>query len=215
MLFNSGKAAKAFHQWMAQTSTLLLSYSSSDNVAVLAEQVVDEMERRLKPRMKNWYNGLRKQLHDIVMEAIRLDADLCQQQAWWYCHYPEVHSEAKRESAAREEVPFSAEWMKLLPNADPDPKATHAQLLISPALVKAGNSRGDEYDRHEPRYQSIVLCGRPAPPLQHSKSKPKQAGNGHAEKLREAREAQRRDARDGRSGQNSQGMLSQMKRAWV
>lgn len=49
---------------------------------------------------------LRRQLSDVVAEAIGLDADLCQQRAWFYVHFP------SSTSGHRYGMPFDAREME-------------------------------------------------------------------------------------------------------
>ncbi|CAK7222236.1 hypothetical protein SBRCBS47491_004797 [Sporothrix bragantina] len=131
---------------------------------------------------------LRRQLYDVVAEAIGLDADLCQQRPWYYVHYPTTNS------GHRYGMPFDTREMEnvaamadssssgmgsggsetnigLPPSAHSNSNSAvsnssqHAQddvcLVVRPALFKAGNSRGEAYDQVIPLEPSIVCLAMP------------------------------------------------------
>ncbi|CAK7221493.1 hypothetical protein SEUCBS140593_004588 [Sporothrix eucalyptigena] len=131
---------------------------------------------------------LRRQLFDVVAEAIGLDADLCQQRPWYYVHYP------TSSSGHRYGMPFDAQEMENVAatgelggssgigggsetniglsasahsnnNSVASTNSQHGQddisLVIRPALFKAGNSRGEAYDQVTPIEPSIVCQATP------------------------------------------------------
>lgn len=61
---------------------------------------------------------LRRQLFDVVAEAIGLDADLCQQRAWYYVQYP------TSTSGQRYGMPFDATEMETVSASSREGEAT-------------------------------------------------------------------------------------------
>jgi hypothetical protein len=200
IVFNSGQSDKAFHQWRSYTSTLLLSYARENEVVTHAQLILKDIEDKLRYILKNWQSGLKVRLQKIIMDAIRLDADLSQQQAWWYCEYPGVRREPEPQ---RYDILFMPQSMKAAQNGECSMQATHAILMISPALMKAGNSRGEEYDRGQVVAESVVICGRPRLPQVHrSHSTGSPTGSPYRSSPRE----QRRSGRDKEKLKSEQGL---------
>ncbi|KAH8202587.1 hypothetical protein TruAng_003298 [Truncatella angustata] len=144
-----------FHLWRSQTATLFSMYADPTEVSGYAQELVGHIEKDLKYLLNNWDTGLRKHMANLVGEAIQFDADLCQQRAWWFCEYPGVTDRRNRY-----DIPFQSVSMKEA-NSKFDEADAHATLMISPALMKAGNSTGDNYDNVQVVVESSVHRGKP------------------------------------------------------
>jgi hypothetical protein len=90
------------------------------------------------------------------MDALKLDIDLYQQKAWWFCDYP-----GAPDRRTRYDIEFQSATMKAANDDLDDPAATHATLMISPALMKAGTSNGGNYNMEQLIVESSVHRGKP------------------------------------------------------
>ncbi|KAI1871174.1 uncharacterized protein JN550_004619 [Neoarthrinium moseri] len=148
-----------FHLWRSQTAALLASYAKPDDVQSHARKLVEDIEKDLKHLLQNWGSCLRKQLFGLVMDAIQLDVELSQQKSWWFCEYPGVSDRRHRY-----DIEFQGGLMKAV-NGNIDEGATHVTLMVSPALMKAGNSAGDNYNTIEVIVECSVHRGNPRMPV--------------------------------------------------
>ncbi|KAK1779257.1 hypothetical protein QBC45DRAFT_412089 [Copromyces sp. CBS 386.78] len=172
--------SKEFHRWRCHTASFLATLPSEGDVRAHAELVVQRLEHTL------WYtltggggsgptgtgnkskafrggggsrgkvgnlNNLRSGLVEIVLSAIQFDKDLCQQQAFWYCQYPTSTTGRDKNGTTR----FDPQQMEAL-NGDSKSVGSGAvvTLMVSPMLVKAGDSYGKGYDVSETMEKSVV-----------------------------------------------------------
>jgi hypothetical protein len=149
--FKAGKDDGAFHQWRVHTAAYLSAYADQNAERAHAETLVSKMEDMLKyVLMHGGREHPRVRLREIVIAAIQLDAELSQQRAWWYCHYPNTDQQN------RYEIPFDPAAMKVPSHLEDAPNVA---FMISPALVKAGDSRGENYSSCVVIQRSEVVCG--------------------------------------------------------
>jgi len=107
---------------------------------------------KLKPVLRGWKSaGLRAAVVKLMLQAIQLDGDLCQQRAWCFAQYPSC-------GAGQGDFAFDPATMKVLNNLEPEAAVV---LTVSPALVKAGDARGEYYDSSVVIVKSEV-CGLPS-----------------------------------------------------
>ncbi|KAF7523137.1 hypothetical protein G7054_g11867 [Neopestalotiopsis clavispora] len=154
-----------FHLWRSQTAALISSYALDEEVKVQANSIVGELEKDIKYLLKGWESGLRNDLSGLVIDALKLDIDLSQQKAWWFCEYP-----GAPDRRTRYDIEFQSATMKAANDNFDERTATHATLMISPALMKAGNSNGGNYNMVQLAVESSVHRGKPRMVL--TKSKP-------------------------------------------
>jgi hypothetical protein len=150
---------KAFHTWRRQTSTLTHALALPQDVGTHIDGLVSTVESKLKDLVPDWPGSLRKSIQEIILSAINLDRDLSQQCAYWCARYP------SRDPVNWDKIEFDDRAMKVPANHAPE---QFLALMISPALYKAGNSRGERYDLCEVAYKSEVIClapPSPSPPL--------------------------------------------------
>ncbi|KAK0623999.1 hypothetical protein B0T14DRAFT_517380 [Immersiella caudata] len=140
---------KAFHTWRRQTATFFSTHARPKDVQTQVDSLVREVESKLKHILINRGKaGLKEQLKKIFFDAIRLDCDLLQQSAFWFVRYPDT------DQTKRYGVKYSEDTMKLV-SADHD-SPLMVDLMISPALFKAGDSHGEDYGRVELACKSMV-----------------------------------------------------------
>jgi hypothetical protein len=90
-------------------------------------------------------------LTKIIYEAIMLDLGLNQQMAWWFVEYP------KAKASAPFCIDFDSEWMEVPLDLPPTDQVA---MMITPALIKAGDSGGENYDK-QVCFQKSFVCGAP------------------------------------------------------
>jgi hypothetical protein len=150
-----GQPNKAFHTWRRQTATLIHALPlPEDDVGTHVDGLVSIVESKLKDLVPDWPGSLRKSIQEIILSAIHLDCDLSQQCAYWYARYP-------NRDPVNWDIEFDDTAMKVPANHAPE---QFLALMISPALYKAGNSRGERYGQCEVAYKSEVICLAPLPP---------------------------------------------------
>jgi hypothetical protein len=114
---------------------------------------IDNMIHEVESTLKHLLNSrgktaLKKQLENIFLDAISLDCDLLQQSAFWFVRYPDT------DQAKRYGVKYYEDTMKLI--AMDNESTLRVDLMISPALFKAGDSHGEDYGRVEVACKSTV-----------------------------------------------------------
>lgn len=120
-----------------------------DNAESLVEMILGDSAPLLR-----WDPGLQKELVTYMMDAIELDSHMCQQRAWWFCEYPGVV-----DSRPRYDIPFHRGRMETA-NCDADDAVSHVALMIRPALMKCGNSAGNNYEAPQIICKSLVHCSK-------------------------------------------------------
>ncbi|KAK4444196.1 hypothetical protein QBC34DRAFT_385471 [Podospora aff. communis PSN243] len=159
-LLNSGlqrmeqEQEKAFHTWRRQTATYFRAYSHPKAVQAHVDLLINEVDSKL--RSQSLLNGrgktFKKQLERILFDALSLDRDLLQQSAFWFVRYPDT------DQSKRYGVLYSEDTMKLITMDNESP--LRVDLMISPALFKAGDSHGENYGHVEVACKSTVsACG--------------------------------------------------------
>ena len=142
------KDAKAFHQWRMQTATLL-RLEDAGHFADRAGRVVDEIKRRAEPLLNGWDGPLSAALLDVVGEAMRLDADMSRQRAWFCCYFPLIQQQPGQDAGAMDPKTMETDGAM----------GKHVVLLVRPLLTKTGNSRGENYEQVTVVDRSLVCCG--------------------------------------------------------
>ncbi|KAK3954144.1 hypothetical protein QBC32DRAFT_97342 [Pseudoneurospora amorphoporcata] len=176
--------SKEFHRWRCHTASFLATLPSEGDVRAHAELVVQSLEHTLwytltggggggggggttgtgnKSKASRGggssggkagnLNNLRSGLLEIVLSAIQFDKELCQQQAFWYCQYPTSTTGRDKNGTTR----FDPQQMETL-NGDSKSVGSGAvvTLMVSPMLVKAGDSYGKGYGVSETIEKSVV-----------------------------------------------------------
>lgn len=174
---------KEFHAWRCQTSAFFASVAEKAHVQAHAEELADRVEKMVKHLLAK--DGPRARLVKIMALAIELDAGLCQQRAAWFVWYPTAGQADERFNMA-----FDPDTMEVPRPLEP---GSHVALMVSPALLKAGDSRGEQYDSYQYERRSVVVCGPTTPPRD-----PPPASAGPARLAREMGKSQSKaDFRDG------------------
>lgn len=189
--FEHRRISREFHSWRCHTATFLASLTSGDDLLVEAAPVVELLKSRLKLIFDIESAVLNHELMNIVLNAFKLDKQLCQQQALWFCEDPsndawaspsqaesgdELAKAAAVKSRSRE-VWFEDRLMTVVTDAAKKEKlgkssAVPVTLIICPALIKAGNSYGEDYNVTQIQAKCEVVVSRNAPKLATSAPPP-------------------------------------------
>lgn len=147
-------ALKAFHGWRRHTATFLSDLAAPNDVGTHIDDILAITETGLKIFLPGpWPAILRERFQEIIATAIRLDCDLSQQWAYWYVDYPDLPDGHGSQPLQK----FDNTLMKVPKSHEPDQTVF---LMISPALYKAGDSRGQGYEEQdEVARKCEVVCG--------------------------------------------------------
>ncbi|KAM7222486.1 hypothetical protein V8F06_001980 [Rhypophila decipiens] len=149
--FSEGTELKAFHGWRRQTASFLSDLADPEDVGAHIDGILAITESSLNCFLSvPWPATLRGRVHEIINSAISLDCDLSQQWAYWYVDYP---SQPGRNGETFQR--FDNALMKVPKSHDANQLV---DLMISPALHKAGDSRGQGYEQVEVACKSEVIC---------------------------------------------------------
>jgi hypothetical protein len=161
------KEIRDYHKWRAITTQLLLSKRPKrilpHEIAELVDDVVKYLRRHFtNPTPENEAN-FKNRLADIFTEAIHLDGEMNQQRAFLFCEMWVNDYDAKEPWG----FPFDSSMMQAIedPGKGSNSFAVKAtvELLISPALFKAGNAYGENYHVRSPLVKAkVVVSEHPA-----------------------------------------------------
>lgn len=174
--FEHRRTSREFHSWRCHTATFLASLTSGDDLLVEVIPVVELLKSRLKLIFDIESAVLNHELKNIVLNAFKLDKQLCQQQALWFCKNPSKDAWARPSQAESggdavkprsREVWFEDRLMTVVTDAKKEKlgKTAAVTLIICPALIKAGNSYGEDYDMFQVQAKCEVVISRNAPKL--------------------------------------------------
>ncbi|KAK4199948.1 hypothetical protein QBC40DRAFT_327739, partial [Triangularia verruculosa] len=137
--------------WKQHTPQLLVPLApSSGEIEFAVEKLHQELENFLKPLT---FTDEGRELRRIFTDAVSFQADLALQTAWWYCDQPGLDRGSPPFGTTFNDVTMTAQ-MK-----DTNFAAGSVTLTISPALIKRGNSHGDDFSSERVVCQSEVLRG--------------------------------------------------------
>ncbi|KAL0473365.1 hypothetical protein QR685DRAFT_516613 [Neurospora intermedia] len=177
--FERCRTSREFHSWRCHTATFLASLTSADDLLVQANPVVEILKSKFKLIFDIESAVVNHDLKNIVLNAFKLDKQLCQQQALWYCDDPSEDAWASPTSCESGDELSSAAlklrsrevWFedRLMVVTDAKKKklgkSATVTLIICPALIKAGNSYGEDYDVRQVQAKCEVVISRNAPKL--------------------------------------------------
>ena len=163
----TAKDIRELHKWRCHTSSFIASLAQPAEVEKHVAHLMGTIENWLMPVLEGWDSGLRDSLREVFRKAIELDKGLSQQKAWWFTQYP--YSDKNERFNMRYDS-SQMEGPDLQDNQQPN-----VILVIRPALVKAGDSRGEYYDNPQIATKSFVTCD-PAPSRRHRIPRPQIPG---------------------------------------
>ncbi|KAI1080047.1 hypothetical protein F5B20DRAFT_580839 [Whalleya microplaca] len=145
---NSIEATKEYHSWRAQTGLRLIEGSGID------QGRVKHLAKRLASRMPLCISSddlqvVQTSLFGLVEKATELAAIFMQSKPLYSCRY---HFGRRGELQG---FLFDNGLMEKISQKEDD---NLVKLLLSPALVKQGSSRGDNYDEYLVLAKADVLC---------------------------------------------------------
>ncbi|KAK3954147.1 hypothetical protein QBC32DRAFT_337042 [Pseudoneurospora amorphoporcata] len=176
--FEHRRTSREFHSWRCHTATFLASLTSRDDVLGEVNPVVELLKSRLKLIFDIESAVLNHELKNIVLNAFKLDKQLCQQQALWFCEDPSKDAWASPSQAesgdelsaavkSRSREVWFEDRLMTVTDARKEKlgKSAAVTLIICPALMKAGNSYGEDYDVPQVQARCEVVISRNAPKL--------------------------------------------------
>jgi len=129
-----------------------------DGVAEVAAGIEKELKEAEVP---GFDEEMCPTFEELVHDAAELDADLRMCRAWYqvFMYNPAETLLGDTGAWPRFDMEFSPEtWMEEIEEGD----SPRVVLVVSPALVKRGNSSGRAYDKVEVIANRQVLCGGPS-----------------------------------------------------
>ncbi|KAK4220945.1 hypothetical protein QBC38DRAFT_323772, partial [Podospora fimiseda] len=93
-------------------------------------------------------------LDEIFKTAIQLQIDLALQTPWWYCDFPNINS--------IDGTRFNSTTMTTPANVPPPNRLRGGDivtLVVSPALIKRGDSRGENLGVVRVIAKAEIICG--------------------------------------------------------
>jgi len=152
-----------FHQWRVQTASMMFSKYGLDSGRV--DSIAERLESILRAYQSgSFFEGDCTSLRELVEKAAYLDAELSRSRAcyWIYMHQPDEMSAKQDQPKSRPKYgfPFNSDYM-----ADESTDSTSrakrglVNLVISPTVLKVGDSRGENYDVGLVLLTARVICG--------------------------------------------------------
>ena len=159
---------KEYHTWRAKTTQLLLAQEQSPHCMYnRINKLVGKLSFDLQPYAKSIDDKIDRPLKDIVMTAVDLDSKMKTQKAVFT---PRLYFNGEESLCFG--FPFDCSSMELIDETlgcsstefidkDEDAqKPLSVELVVSPALLKTGNSMAEEYQTHHILVKAQVLCQR-------------------------------------------------------
>ena len=158
---------KEYHTWRAKTTQLLLAQERSSHcMDDRINNLVQKLSLYLQPYAKSLDDKIDAPLKDIVMAAVDLDSKMKMQKAVFT---PKLYF--NREKSLSFEFSFDCSSMELIDETlgcstesvgkdDDAQEPLPVELVVSPALLKTGNSMAEEYQTHHILVKAQVLCQR-------------------------------------------------------
>ncbi|KAK0658307.1 hypothetical protein QBC41DRAFT_360597 [Cercophora samala] len=137
--------------WRQHLSQLLVPVSpSSQEVDFAVGQLRQSLEAFLHPATLTKND---RELDTVFRDAISLQASLALQTAWWYCEYPGPQRNRPPRGITFDDATMTGQQRTARSHAN------RVTLTISPALIKRGDSRGDDFSSERMVCQSEVVRG--------------------------------------------------------
>ena len=159
---------KEYHTWRAKTTQLLLAQERPESSHYMDNRInnlVDKLSYDLQPYAKSLDDKIDTPLKDIVITAVDLDSKMKTQKAVFT---PRLYFNGEESLCFG--FPFDCSSMELIDETlgcsstesiDKDEDAQKpppVELVVSPALLKTGNSMAEEYRTHHILVKAQVLC---------------------------------------------------------
>ncbi|KAF1843606.1 uncharacterized protein K460DRAFT_433300 [Cucurbitaria berberidis CBS 394.84] len=147
---------QSYHKWRATTSIMLSQKDSlqrrTSSISFIIADIITDIMKTVSPLIQDHQRpavdqDIQKQLHTILHTAIELDSELSQQRAWIFCE--------QRGFDQLSGFPFDNDAMEMTNDLDHVKNGQTrfaepcVELMIRPALFRAGNQYGEGYSaRH-------------------------------------------------------------------
>ncbi|CAJ2504005.1 Uu.00g113990.m01.CDS01 [Anthostomella pinea] len=145
---NTEQSATDYHSWRAQTGQIIHNTAGTDEKTL--ESAVRNIGRALRPLVGD---GHRQELKDSLKEVVTKAAELASIFSKSRSHY--ICRDIMENFAA---VAYDDDLMQDVRQAN---RPAPVRLMLSPALVKYGNSKGKNYDKSIVLAKAVVFCCRP------------------------------------------------------
>lgn len=154
---------KEYHTWRAKTTQLLLAQESPDHKHGRINELVNKLSGDLQPfaNSKSLDDKFNTLLKGIVTDAVDLDSKMKTQKAVFT---PKLYFKEERgfgfpfDSSSMESIDESLASTESADESKDTQKPLPVELVVSPALFKAGNSMAEEYQTHHVLVNAQVIC---------------------------------------------------------